>query len=98
MEARRWLRSNGYTDIAELIDAIMDRWKIAGAKTRRNWWDILAGDKNGHPRVAGGVQFPVLRAAQIRQGRRCRDGMCRNPEEVAPEKKATNRWPGRPAH
>lgn len=66
--ARRWLRENGYEDIAEMIDAAMAEWTRAGKATRRNWWEILAGDKNGNPRIAGGKRFPVLAAAQERRG------------------------------
>ena len=63
-----WLRTNGYLDVADQIDRVMLRWKAEGKATRRNWWEILAGYKDGKPRMAGGVTFPVLRAARIRQG------------------------------
>lgn len=66
--ARRWLRENGYEDIASMIDEIMDEWREAGNRTRRNWWDILAGDAHGGPRKVAGREFPVLMAAQRRHG------------------------------
>jgi len=68
-EARVWLRKNGYDKIADLIDEIMSEWKEAGKSTRRNWWDILAGDKNGKPKNVAGREFPVLKVAQSRQGK-----------------------------
>ena len=46
---RKWLIINSYGDIEILIDKVMDIWKIKGAKTRRNWWEVLAGGKNGKP-------------------------------------------------
>ncbi len=67
--ARYWLRSNGYEDIAEMIDEIIEGWKISGKKTRRNWWEILSGGVNGKPRTIEGREFPVLKVAQIRQGK-----------------------------
>jgi hypothetical protein len=34
--ARRWLRENGYAEVAVMIDEVMDEWKASGKKTRRN--------------------------------------------------------------
>ena len=65
---RRWLVENGHTETAELIKAVMDDWKRRGVQTRRNWWKILAGGKGGRPFTVNGREFPVLRAAQLRQG------------------------------
>ena len=67
-ECRRWLRENGYEDIADRIDAIILKWKTEGKKTRRNWWDILAGGKGGKPCTVAGYEFPVLKSAQRRKG------------------------------
>lgn len=66
--ARRWLRENGYGDIADVVDAVLSKWKAEGKRTRRNWWEALAGGKNGQPRTIAGKAFPVLKAAQIHQG------------------------------
>ncbi len=66
---RVWLREHRYDDVADMIDEIMAEWRASGKKTRRNWWDVLSGGKNGRPRVIGGREFPVLRAAQKRQGK-----------------------------
>jgi len=65
---REWLRKNGHDNIAELIDGFVNRWKAEGRRTRRNWWEILAGGRLGKPRTIDGHSFPVLKAAQIRQG------------------------------
>ncbi len=92
VRAREWLLENGYQDVAVVIDELVDKWKAEGKQTRRNWWEVLAGDKNGNPRIIDGRSFPVLRAAQIRQGVPVSVGaLCRNPEEkllvTVPEKR-----------
>ncbi len=66
---RSWLIENGYPEVAEMINEIQVEWKISGKHTRRNWWDVLSGGKNGSPRTIYGRQFPVLQAAQVRQGK-----------------------------
>jgi hypothetical protein len=63
-----WLRESGYSDVAEKIAKIADEWKKNGVKTRRNWWDVLAGDKKGQPREVAGETFPVIAAIRQRQG------------------------------
>ena len=65
---RKWLRINGYDDVANMIDEIIEEWRNQGKKTRRNWWDVLAGDKQGRPRIIAGREFPILKVAQLRQG------------------------------
>jgi hypothetical protein len=65
MIARDWLRTNGYEDVAALIDRVMAEIEATGSKQRRNWWDVLASGKDGKPIVVNGHQFPVLRVAQI---------------------------------
>ena len=67
--ARHWLLAHGYNDVATLIDEVTAEWKAQGKRTRRNWWDVLAGGADGEPNVVAGREFPVLRAAQLRQGR-----------------------------
>lgn len=67
---RAWLRTNGYTDVADRIDEVITEWRSKGKSTRRNWWDVLAGDADGNPCTVAGRQFPVLVAAQRRQGRK----------------------------
>ena len=91
---REWLKKNNYNDVAEMIDEIMQEWQRKGKKTRRNWWDILSGGKYGKPRTIYGKTFPVLRAAQIRQGVTVtKNAICRNEDEKPPKIKKTNRWP-----
>lgn len=93
MKARDWLRVNGYEDVADLIDEVMNEWKVQGKKTRRNWWDVLAGGKNGRPYMQGGKQFPVLRAAQIRQRKKVTsNAICRNLKEEISPRVETGRW------
>ena len=96
MNARQWLRANGYDDVADMIDEVMSEWRAAGKKTRRNWWDVLAGGKNGRPTQREGRTFPVLRAAQLRQGKPVtKNAICRNPEEEVPPIVVSGRWPDR---
>lgn len=93
-DARVWLRANGYPEVADQIDRVMLQWKRDGKATRRNWWEILAGDKDGNPRIAGGVTFSVLRAARIRQGvpPDIPNVICRNLNEQPPPVRVTPRW------
>ncbi len=94
MTAREWLRENGYEDFAALIDDVMAEWKARGSHERRDWWDVLAGDRNGPPRVVAGRTFPVLWAAQKRQRRKVTpDALKRNRYEKPPAVRRTGRWP-----
>ena len=90
---REWLAGNGYEDVARMIDEIMAEWKREGKETRRNWWDILAGDADGNPRSVKGRTFPVLRAARRRKGlvapSTC---LCRNKAERIPPMVPQVRW------
>lgn len=63
-----WLRLNGYVDIVMIINDIRWRWKMNGNKSRRDWWLILAGTPEGHPKEVAGYIFPVLKSARRRQG------------------------------
>ena len=90
---REWLLDNKYNDVAELIDEVAAEWAADGKKTRRNWWDILAGDNKGMPRIVDGRKFPVLRAARIRKGLSAtKSCLCRNPHEVVPPAVEQQRW------
>lgn len=85
---RHWLIENNYEDVAEIIDGIIDYWQKNGNGTRRNWWDKLAGGKNGVPLKVNGIEIPVLKAAQIRQGKPVTENaICRNENEIIPIKK-----------
>ena len=93
MDARVWLRANGYDDVADLIDEIIAEWSASGNKTRRNWWEKLAGGSGGKPTKIGSRELPVLRAAQIRQGKPVtKNALCRNPREVPPPVEMQGRW------
>jgi len=93
VSVRKWLVQNNYADVVALIDIVMDGWKTKETKTRRNWWDVLAGGENGNPRTIEGVTFPVLKAAQIRKGVPITDNaICRNEAEEIPEIYVTGRW------
>jgi hypothetical protein len=93
MVSKSWLLTD-YADAVALIDRVDAENKAAGKKTRRNWWDTLAGGVAGRPYTVNGVEFPVLRAAQIRQGKEVTpNAICRNPDEVPPDVVSTKRWP-----
>lgn len=94
LTARKWLRDNNYDDIANMIDELIEEWNRTGKGTRRNWWEVLAGDKKGKSRVICSRTFPVLKAAQIRQGITVtNNAICRNNDEKPPCIKQNNRWP-----
>lgn len=94
MTARQWLAENGYPDVADLIDKALANIEAKQRKSRRNWWDTLSGGKDGKPLTREGVTFPVLRVAQIRQGKSVTENaLCRNESEQPPDVAATKRWP-----
>lgn len=87
---------NGYKDVVTLIDEAIRRIEAKGKKSRRNWWDTLAGGENGESLKREGVMVPVLRAAQIRQGKPITpNAICRSENEEPPDVIATKRWPRR---
>jgi DNA adenine methylase len=90
---KQWLIENNYKDVADLIDEVVEEWSEEGKHTRRNWWEILAGNVEGKPRKVAGREFPVLRAAQRRQGVPITpNAICRSPKEETPPIKVTGRW------
>jgi hypothetical protein len=90
---RAWLKQHGYQDVLAIIDDAMKTWRAEGIKTRRNWWEILAGDQNGNPRTINGREFPVLKAAQLRQGVPVTpNAICRNDYELIQPIWQTKRW------
>lgn len=94
MTARNWLAANGYEDVAALIDEAVRRIEAKGKKSRRNWWDTLAGGAGGRPLTREGITFPVLRVAQVRQGREVTpNAESRSRGETPPDVVATRRWP-----
>ena len=94
--ARRWLLDNGYDDIAKLIDEVVEAWQAEGNGTRRNWWEVLAGHKDGKPCVIHGIVFPVLHSARLRQGLPITKGCVRrNKKEKTPPVRKQARWQSR---
>jgi hypothetical protein len=65
---KEWLAQNNYEDVLKKIHAVELGWKRKGTGTRRDWWEVLAGNLNGSPKIIEGKKFPVLRAARIRKG------------------------------
>lgn len=63
-----WLAENGYDDVLAKMRKIVDGWKKRRLKTRRNWWEVLAGDAKGRPRAVAGEMFPIIAAIRKRQG------------------------------
>ena len=93
MTCRKWLSENGYEDVVKLIDEAMVKMAARGSKQRRNWWDILSGGAEGKPCVSEGIEFPVLRVAQRRQGKQItKNAISRNSREQPPELLETGRW------
>ena len=93
MTCRDWLRANGYEDVVDLIDQAITKMAARGSKQRRNWWDILSGGEDGKPCVREGIEFPVLRVAQVRQGKPTTpNAISRNRKELPPDVRATARW------
>jgi len=94
MTLRAWLRENGYHSVVELIDQVMATLKAKGSKERRNWWDVLSGGIDGAPTSVAGREFPILRVAQIRQGKPVTESaIYLSDDEVPPGVVKTGRWP-----
>lgn len=93
MTCRDWLRGNGYDDVVALIDQAIAKMAARSSRQRRNWWDILSGGEDGRPCVREGIEFPVLRIAQVRQGKPITaNAISRNQEELPPDVRTTARW------
>jgi hypothetical protein len=94
IECKDWFRTNRYEDVVALIEQAEAKMAARGSKQRRNWWEVLAGGANGKPSVREGIEFPVLRAAQIHQGKEITpNAICRNLNEQPPSAWRTGRWP-----
>ena len=91
--AKEWLSQNNYEDILKKISAVERSWKRKGIKTRRDWWEILAGNKNGTPRSVDGKKFPILCAARKRKGwGETHNCLSRNSNETIPLVIPQIRW------
>lgn len=91
--AKEWLVRNNYEDVRRRIERVEARWLKSGKKTRRNWWDVLAGSVGGRPSKIEGVKLPILRAARLRKNwGPAKHELCRNTDEIVPIPKAQPRW------
>ena len=91
--ARQWLLASGYEDINQKIESIMLGWQQKGLRTRKDWWEKLAGTLKGAPCVVNGVELPVLSAARIRKGWPPVNGsLCRNRDQPIPGIVKQARW------
>jgi hypothetical protein len=61
------LRANDYNDVVDMIDEILAEFKASGSRERRNWADVLAGNK-GEPVTIAARLFPILRSVQVGRG------------------------------
>lgn len=94
MTCRQWLLENKYEDFAALVDQALEKIRAKSRRSRRNWWDTFAGGPDGKPSIREGIEFPVLRAAQIRQGKPITpNAICRSEDEQPPDVVATKGWP-----
>ncbi|WP_437324085.1 hypothetical protein [Sorangium sp. So ce381] len=92
-DARVWLRANGFSKLADAIDEIMRTWRERGLKTRRNWWEALAGTPKGAPMTVEGTVFPIIAAVRERRGLPPVDGAIELPPGVTvPEQVPQARW------
>lgn len=64
-----------------------------GSKQRRSWWEVLAGGPNGRLLKREGIEFPILRSAQLREELEVTpNAICRSPLEQFPPKLPQGRW------
>lgn len=92
----QWLRANGYADVVATILTVLKRRDDAGVKTRRNWWDVLAGTLAGERRSDSGFEFPILSAARRRKGWPVVAGERHNAGEAPPPPVVqSGRWPAK---
>ena|SRR5260221_13005728 len=91
--AKAWLADKHYTAVLRKIEAVESIWRGSGKKTRRNWWDILAGTSAGKRKVLYGIEFPIIAAARDRKGwPAVRGALCHGDGEEAPVIVAQARW------
>lgn len=93
--ARVWLRSNGYVDVAEIIDNFIEYNKSIKSGERRNYWDLLAGRKDGECNKRNGFIFPILES--VRSSRKpeylpSKNAIKRNKYEKIPLPVKQGRW------
>ena len=92
---KEWLAQNGYGDILKRINAVERGWDQKRTGTRRNWWDVLAGNKDGSPKTIEGKKFPVLCSARKRKDwPMTQDCISHNPTEEGLPVIPQGRWGG----
>lgn len=95
-DARHWLIDWGYPEVIEKMDRVTAAQKAAGKGTRRSWWEALAGDSAGRPRTVEGIEFPVIKAFQVRRyGTSTPNAIQKDSREKAPPARAQARWGSR---
>lgn len=94
IDAKGWLKANGYKGVLALIVRLERKWKAAGKKTRRDWFLVLAGTPSGKPRTIDDTTFPMIQAFRRRQGYPlAATALALTPWEVAPPiRKQEGRW------
>ena len=93
MNAKQWLSAHGYDDVLKKIDQVEARIDKRQTKTRRSWFEPLAGHKNGSPSKVLGVTFPIINAFRIRRGwAPVPNGISRSDNELVPPPKSQARW------
>lgn len=94
IDAKTWLKVNGYPDVLRLIARLEAKWAREGKGTRKDWFLVLAGTPNGRARTVDGTTFPMLAAFRRRQGYPvAAEALQRGPLEVAPPiRKQEGRW------
>src|ERR1044072_901091 len=94
MVIRKFVQTYQYDEELALVNKVEAELKASGSKERRNWWDVFAGGKDGGSISVNGHAVPVLRAAQIRQGKPItKNAKCLNEDETIPSVRASRRWP-----
>lgn len=88
-----WCRQSNYPELALFVEGLMKQWAAEGNGTRRNWWDLFAGTRDGKQRKVRGIEIPILQAARKRKSWPIVQGaLCKNPEEQIPGISLQTRW------
>ena len=93
--AKNWLIQNNYPEVVKIIDDYVAYNKARGSGEKRNFWDLLAGRKNGDPVNRNGFVFPILES--IRTARKpnfpnAKSAIKKNKREIVPPPIEQARW------
>ena len=95
-DARVWLRTIGlamFDELADQLDKITESWAKRGVKTRRNWWENLAGTPIGAKRKSYGIVFPIIAEVRERFGMdTVKDAIKLPPNVIVPPMVRQARW------